>query len=228
MCLVLLLAVCLMCTGCIERSIPTAAHKDQIEIAPGKWLVVSAEDTIEAGPKEEWSSLVFEWNGSTVKWRGPEIPITLREHEGTLYMIGFNRENLDHAKFVPLRLNLAGDGFKTIERGEFPRSIATQNMWLRQRTRYINVMVGGEGKLVDQWAELRKLDIDGPGFGKCMTSRIWYYLVTGKQSGEERWDPEYDISPAFLREYVEKYKPIALPTIVKEPTEAGGQGKEDK
>jgi len=203
------LSLCLMCTGCFERSIPTAAYKDEVEIAPGRWLDVEAQDTVYAEPKDEWSTLAFEWNGKKVKWAGPEVPITLREHDGTLYMIGFNRQDLNRCKYILFRLNEAGDAFETIGREDFPKQIATQNLWMRADTRYVGV------PRRDTWKVLRELDTTNPFFGNTFTAKIWYYLETGKQ--------HYEIGgadQAFLRDYVKKYKPIALPTIVKEPKKA--------
>ena len=52
------------------------------------------------------SAFTFDWNGKNVEWKGKEFPVTLREHEGSLYMVGFNRQDIHKCRFVALHENL--------------------------------------------------------------------------------------------------------------------------
>lgn len=199
------MAFCVCLSGCVRAQTPTASYEQEVEISPGRWLKVKCQDTIEAESDKEWSGRSFEWKGKQVNWSGPEVPITLREHGGLLYMVGFNRVDLDNCRFVLFKLNDAGDGFIAVEREEFPKQIATQNLWLRPDTRYQGV------PRRDTWKPLRDLDISYKFFGHTFTAKMWNYLETGKQYDQQGIAPH-----SFLRQYVDQYKPIALPTIVKE------------
>lgn len=235
--------LCVAMTGCGRASdMKTVGYTAQVEIAPGKWLAVEGGDTVNAADLRpnhkdphklspldalkkilgsgssgsgaagaERSSLSFEWGGKQVAWKGREIPVTLREHDGTLYMIGFNRANMQKTRFVYFQLNAKGTGFGSIKPKDFPKAIATQNMWLQ----------GDVGKRwVELLPELQTLDIDGNLFDWSMTAHIWYQLV----NGVEEYQMPLNIPRDFLREYVTKYKPIALPTLVNEETPAEDSG----
>ena len=215
----------------------TVGYTTKVEIAPDRWLPVRGGDTVPAtdlesnrknphelspfgalkqflgsgssvGAGAERSSLAFAWNGKPVTWRGREIPVTLREHDGTLFMIGFNRTDMQRMRFVYFQLNKAGTGFHKIESQNFPKQIATQNMWLGSGWRF--VVVGSER--VDRWMELRQLDIESAYFDCSITAHIWYQLV----KDVERYEMPYLIPRDFLHDYVAQYRPIALPTLVQE------------
>ena len=223
-------------TGCAESDMAKVSEKGEVEIAPGKWLSIQGMATVPQAdlkpaknphqlstvdaikqfadhaapstPGKEKYRIEFEWNGRTVKWAGKEeIPITLREHNGTLYMVVFNREDSAQGKshFVFLKLAGKGTSFETIASRDFPRQIATQNMWLG--TRFVRT---GD-VFVDQWQMLRSLDIFAPAFGRRFTAQMWYQIETGTE-----YDQIGTVDRKFLEEYVAKYKPIALPTIIKE------------
>jgi hypothetical protein len=97
-------------SGCSGSETTTIKHKSEVEIAPGKWLVVERKSEIYASdltaknphvlspfdavkqfadyasasgssPKYLEFEFAFEWNGKRVEWRGKELPIALREHE---------------------------------------------------------------------------------------------------------------------------------------------------
>ena len=87
-----------------------------------------------------------------------------------------------------------------------------QLVWLGPGWRF--VMVGDER--VDRWQELRELDVDGPYFASGMTARIWYQLVTEVEHSEMPSGIPRDL----LREYVARYRPIPLPTLVREDVQS--------
>lgn len=224
-------------TGCAESGMVKVSRKGEVEVAPGKWLPVSrvatvpqadlkpaknphqlstldaikqfADHVAPSAPSKERYRLEFDWNGKTVKWEGKEeIPITLRDHDGMLYMVAFNREESAQGKchLVFLKLGSEGTSFEAIAPRDFPRQIATQNMWLGAR------FVKTGDVLVDQWEMLRTLNIHAPAFGRRLTAKMWYQIETGTEL-----DLMTDVDQKFLEDYVAKYKPIALPTIIKEP-----------
>lgn len=234
---ILLLLLLSQVVGCAESHMAKVSEKGELEIAPGKWLqiqgfvtvppadLISARNphqlstldaikqfvdyAVASAPGDEKCRLEFEWNAKSVKWEGKkEIPITLREHNSTLYMVVFNRAEAAQGKshLVFLKLGKKGKSFKTIKVADFPRQIATQNMWLGPR------FVRTGENLIDQWQMLRKLDIHAPGFGRRFTAMMWYQIETGTE-----YDQIGTVDQEFLENYMAKYKPIALPTIFKEP-----------
>lgn len=89
-------------------------------------------------------------------------------------------------------------------------------MWLSSRFRYTKIYdsMANQEYLVDEWKMLRTLDILSPAFDYSFTAKLWYQIETGT----EYWKiSNSDLTQQFLQDYVAKYKPIALPTIVKEP-----------
>lgn len=227
--------LCLTLMGCKDSEMTTLAYSRELEIAPDKWLLIHSSDTVFtadleypktdphnltpaeaieqlknagklADPSKEESSIEFEWNGKRVRWKGKEIPVSLREHDETLFMIGFNREDLRAARFVFLKLNKSGNSFTEIEPKDFPKQIATQNMWIGERYAW----VGPKSIKVDRLHLLRTLDVESLGFTGELTSKIWYHLEKNIDYNKIGY-----IDVSFVKEYNEKYQPIPLPTIVK-------------
>ncbi len=208
---IIVISIVLLFIGCKGKEDTKSTKLDsavEVEIAPGKWLLVAKEGVIYASGAEGQTSLQFEWKGKNVIWCGPEIPMSLREYQGTMYMIGLNREDLNNAHYVYFNLNDEKSSMTVISANEYPKKIATQNMWLSNYSDKLQ-HIGIYG-LVDVQEGLRKLDVENPSFGTFSTARFWYHLETGEQ-------PDVFIDDVdFLREYKSKYKPIALPTICKE------------
>ncbi|MDD4443217.1 MAG: hypothetical protein PHX41_15075 [Kiritimatiellae bacterium] len=237
-------------TGCSAGDTAIVKHQSEVEISPGKWLILERETEVyrpewEARnrPKKNPHRLTFldairqfadsapdpkaadtilnlegaftlEWKGRKVAWKGKEFLITLREHAGTLYMAGFNRQDIDKCRLVFSKLRDKGDCFEMISPADFPRQIATQNFSLSLLTGKRQIRVGDD--LIDSWQVLRTLDIQNPSFGSIynLTAAMWYQIETGT----EYWRiSDSDLTQQFLQDYVAKYKPIALPTIIKEP-----------
>jgi hypothetical protein len=243
----ILLSVILLCvmliSGCSGSETTAIKHKSEVEIAPGKWLVLERKSEIYASdltaknphvlspldavkqfadfasvsgssPKSLEFKFAFEWNGKRVEWRGKEIPVTLRVMDDIIYMVGFNRQDSAKCRLVFFRLNKNGTGFDIIKSVDFPHQIATQNMSL-----YLEgprqIMVGDE--MIDTWEVLRNIDVKNRYFKLSLTAAMWYQIEHGTEYEQIRYNSL--ITHDFLTNYVAKYKPIALPTIIKEPPE---------
>jgi hypothetical protein len=240
---------CLLCSvflsGCSAGDRIAVREKEDVEIAPGKWLTLEREyqydkAELEAmrnpandphhltllglvkqfagssgggkGREKLEDSFTFQWKDKNVGWKGKEIIITLREYEGTLYMAGYNREVSQKDRLVFFILNEKGSGFRTIKAAAFPKQIATQNVALDFGNGNRKVRVGED--FIDTWPVIRKLDIDNVYFSLSFTAAMWCQLETGT---ELYMQSQSGLTQQFLQDYVTKYKPIALPTIVKEP-----------
>lgn len=250
--LFIFLSCIIQLSGCSSSETTTIKHKSEVEIAPGKWLILERKSEVytsdlevrknphqltpldaikqvvgsaaDSGSelKELESEFSFDWNGKRVEWRGKEIPVTLREHEGMLYMIGFNREDQNQCRLIFFKLNKKETGFETIKPNSFPPQIATQNMWLSLRLRYVKIYdsIAKKEYIVDEWQMLRTLDINSIAFDRSFTAAMWYQIENGTEYEQIRYNSL--LTPGFLEAYVEKYKPIALPTIVREPPADSG------
>jgi len=197
--------------GCGLGKQPNYEH--DVEIAPGQWLTL----------KEERGKCWFicEWKGKQVVWDGKrnqhdeeELPVTLREHEGNLYLIVLNRENMEALKLLYLKLDESGTSFKKMASRDFPKRIATQNMLLSPRTR----MVGIGDKWIDSWEVIKNLDVENGYFLRSYTAAIWIELETGVPYAEQGKTADEE-RRRILREYKAKYQPIPLPTLVKEQSD---------
>jgi hypothetical protein len=92
-------------------------------------------------------------------------------------------------------------------------------MWLNFRSRYTKIYdsIAKKEFTVDEWKMLRDLDIRSPAFDSSLTAAMWYQIEHGTEYEQIRYNSL--ITQDFLINYVAKYKPIALPTIIKEPPE---------
>jgi len=205
----------LFCTGCEDGRLERHESKVEVEIAPDKWLTVEKtdwyypDDVIIADrplPEKERTRLRMTWGGQNVTWESVAIPITLREWEGKLYIIGYDREtDPDKPRFRYYRQK--GNSFEEIKPHEFPKRIATQNMWIV----HAKMPDDDPEKYMDLHLT-RKLDPDKPYFDSTMTGHIWAQLATGKDDTLQYAGVE-DVD--ILKDFKEKYDPIPLPTIVK-------------
>ena len=159
------------------------------------------------------SAFTFEWHGKKGEWKGKEFPITLRENGDVLYLVGFNRQEIHNCRLVFFKLRNDGSSFERIHPSDFPRQIATQNMSINLLNGRRHVRVGID--LIDTWQVLRTLDLGSPYFSLSLTAAMWYQIENGTEYEQIR---KRDlVTKKFLEDYAAKYKPIALPTIVKEP-----------
>jgi len=191
----------------------TVEYNKEVEISPGKWLSISASDTVHkndaigGSSADESSRMSFKWKEIGATWSGKDIPISLREYEGSIYFIGYNRENQEKDRLHFYRFNERKGKFREIEPQDYPKSIAIQNMWLRPATRNMKI----NDTMIDTWEVLRELDVQNPYFTSSFTAYIWYQTVTGK----DLYEMPYEIPVEFLLRYMAEHSPVALPTIIK-------------
>jgi hypothetical protein len=201
-------------------------REEEIEISPGKFITIERMDKgVDEGKNYdsigniirsfweaitepgEWTWIRIPWNGFVIEWMGADIPVTVREYDRKLYMIGFDRET-NREKFKFRYYEQIGNSFKEILPSTFPKPIATQNMWFIGR-----YSIGAEGNKIDEVQLARDLDPRNIYFENTTTAEIWYQLMTGKEYYEfER----KSLDNAVLIEFADKYKPIKLTTIVRE------------
>jgi len=198
-----------------------------VEVAPGEFIEYQEHlvlwepkqtsfEAIHALPAEEqrffqrdttWLSIP--WQNREVLWVGFGIPITLRAHEGRLYLIVFDRDS----DFHRIRFRYFRQDHNTlaeIPAAEFPRLIATQNLWLKRENGQRN------GKPVDEVEAAIRLDPENPDFRDSLTAMIWFQLETGK----EYYAMDSVIDQKFLEEYLQKYPVQKLTRIEAEPAKA--------
>ena len=208
-----------------------------IEVAPGSWLRLEGE------LGRRWFQC--SWKNKPLKWEGRiryfptryfdiYTPKVLREWEGDLYLIFMDSDvrraepndscsdengrpfltkaadRSDDPIFYCCRSNSSLNRFEPIPRSDFPRAIATQNMEL-----HLEPLTRGEnGEMVDTLDVIRELDVTSPHFHNSTTARIWYFLEKGMNPHEIKDTPEQ--AKSFYLNYLEKYKPIALPNLTRE------------
>jgi hypothetical protein len=239
----ILWAVLLFGCGASDKII-VIQEKEEVETAPGKWLTLVREyqydkaelDAMKSSLSDPHhltlvglvkqfgnssdeinmrqgldDSFTFQWKDKNVGWKGKEIIISLREYDGTLYMVGYNREESQKSRLAFFKLNQKGTGFMPIKAADFPKQIATQNMALDLGYGNRHVRVGED--FIDTWSVIRSLDITNRYFKLSLTAAMWYQLETGTEYYKQS---RSDLTQQFLKDFVTKYKPIALPTIVKE------------
>lgn len=208
----------------VENKLAKFRGNEEIEIAPDKFITIGTSwKSVDEKPKGignlilrllddalnggEWSHIGIPWNNKLVEWKGEPIPITLREYEGKLFLIAFDRSNMDK-----LRLRFYeedGVTFKEINADVFPKRIATQNLRLER-----NPYEGGENCIIDNVQMAIDIDPHQRYFRGTLTASIWICLMTKKELYDIKniWGKEAD---ELLREYSQKFKPIKLTRIVK-------------
>jgi hypothetical protein len=215
---VLLLAVSAVACGKAPGSKPASGTKEEVEIAPGQFLTLERWDqsvkqsyTGVSGHEKTWLSIPY--RGAIVEWEGEPIPVSLREYEERLYLIGYDREGARRqpawgSRPVPLRYyRQEGAQLVEIPPAQFPKRIATQNMWVRSP---------------EEIDEQVHLNTRSAGFQGSPTADAWFELMTGRRPTNKYVDRE------ILDEYVRRFDPIKL-TVIRRTTPAtapagGGNG----
>lgn len=200
--------------------VETGSKKQEVEVAPGKWITIelaSSDAKLNVGKGVSMdlplagdtgsTRLAIPWDDRTVVWEGNPVPFCLREWKGKLYIIGFDRTDLEKCRFKYYRQK--DDGFVPIPPDAFPKRIATQNMWINVDDSYRDP----EGRMTYDLQVLRSLDVDFVCFKRSLTALVWSHLAEGKDAYENAGEANEVATRAFKK----RYDPIALPTIIRTP-----------
>ncbi len=202
--------------------------RDDVEISPGKFITIGNTskdidykptgfketvglivDSVKNGP--EWTHIGVPWNGKLLEWKGEPIPICLREFEGKLYMVVYDRTVPNKSRFRYYKEDK--ETLIEIKASDFPKKIAIQNMWLTEQWGW-----GDEGA-IDRIQILIDLNPSHKYFRSTgLTSSLWICLSTEKEYYEiDGYNVKitYDEEKKILLEYAQKYEPIKLTQIVK-------------
>lgn len=205
-------------TACAERTV-TEERQEAVEVVPGKFLTLSRVDVLGAsrfidGSKDETTELVIPWDDEEVRWKGFDIPVTLREWDGKLYMIGFDRHtDFDKPRLRYYRQSDKGDRLEEIKPASFPKQIAAQNMWLGNPDDF---SVGKDGRKIYEVDLALKLDQEDVYFSSTLTAAIWCQLQAGLEYHASKPLPLEERQP-ILREFAAEHRPIRLLQIVQRP-----------
>ena len=137
------------------------------------------------------------WKGENLHWAGFGIPISIRSFEDRLYLIVFDRET-DYVRKRFRYFRQDAGGFREIPPAEYPKEIATQNLWLKETDGF-----EADGKTPIYPRKIaRELDPGDAHFRRSLTAEIWHQLETGKEYYENL---DNTIGEDFLRAYLKKY-----------------------
>lgn len=143
--------------------------------------------------------IVVQDGASKVTWEGNAAPRVLRRHNGIVYMASYDRVS-NGLKNDMFRLFKEKNGrFVEIDRNEFPKVIAVQNM-------AFNIQPFGCGDRSDRYESevTASMNPDDPCFLSSMTAHLWVYLETGKQYHESL---KNGLKRSMLKSYIQKYDP---------------------
>ncbi len=203
--------------GCGDGRQVTEKDRETVEVAPGQFIEIEREDVLGAsrfvdGIRDESTALATPWDGKTVRWKGSQVPASLRASEGKLHLITFDRVK-DPPRLRFYRQNGAGDGFDEIEAGNYPKNIAMQNMWFGNPNDFSR---GANGRKIYEVEMARQLDPEDIYFADSLTANLWCQLQTGKPYHEVRRLGS-EQKQAILRDFAAAHPPIKL-TVVKRMT----------
>ena len=225
------IAILFLAGGCKEDTnapspatpMETTEGQREVEVAPGEWVTIRREDRVpefdptsmehalatEPSPVFDEGSTRMEipWKGKVVVWEGCPVPFCLRAWEGNLYVIGLDRREMMKCKFRYYQQE--GERFSPIRPEQFPKRIATQNMWLKAD----DYSTGKDGQRIYSLRLAREMDPGNIYFNGQLTAQVWLHLTKGL----DYYETDGEIDKASVREYKEKYAPIALPTIIRTP-----------
>jgi hypothetical protein len=178
------IALCL-CTAAAAGAGPRAVTEKRhqaVEVAPGRFLTLSRVDVPGAsrfvdGTRDEATEMVIPWDGREVRWKGLDIPVSLRESDGRLHLITFDRQaGVDGVRLRYYRQGDGGDRFHEIDPAKLPKRIATQNMWMGKPDEFSR---GTDGRRIYAVDLALKLDPDDVSFADTLTAAIWCQLHAG-------------------------------------------------
>jgi hypothetical protein len=199
-CLVVFIAFAFACSR--APSYTPASEQIFVETNPGTFTEIeqrdwSADDERNTSRKEK-SKLRIHFGDDIIDWEGSEIPVVLREKNGMLYLVGYDRDTgLQQGNHVPRFSYFRQDGEKMlkIRPDEFPKEIATQNMWWNYPERLEAIL---------------NFDTSTIHFQGSSNAFIWQELLTGKTTSDGFVEKE------LLDEFIKKFNPRRLTVIVKE------------
>jgi hypothetical protein len=173
----------------------------ELEVAPGK------KAFLKLAYDKEMSLLV---NGKVVALGKTDTyyePVSIMEHEGLIYLIMHDWRG---ARAVDNQLMLyrqSGDKMERIKPTEFPRNIAVENFFLPGG----GIERRDDGSIrMNNLKIAQKRDVDDPNFRRSMTAHIWHHIETGNPFHETYGSGGGMVEAAFLKSYMEKYKPVML------------------
>ena len=181
------------------RFVPVQRHIVTWDLEDGSFAAVhtrpSAKRTFH---QQDHEFVSIPWDSGEVRWLGVGVPVSLRAWEGRLHLIVFDRDSdFEKVRFRFYRQD--HNVLSEIEPREFPKAIATQNMWLRS----------------EDLQSARHLDPGDATFRKSLTAKIWRQLEDGTEYYDMPGDP---VDEGFLRQYLGKHNVLRLNELVKSPT----------
>lgn len=160
--------------------------------------------------QKDTAYLCIPWQRKPILWVGLGVPITLRVWKDCLYLIAFDREtDFGHIRFRYYRQN--DKTFMEIPADQFPKSIATQNLWLKKDNGTRN-----DGSTVNEIEIAKEMNPADHDFQDSLTAKLWYQCETGK----EYYEMPSPIDEGLLKTYREKYDVVKLKEIQREHIES--------
>jgi hypothetical protein len=89
---------------------------------------------------------------------------------------------------------------------EYPKDIATQNLWLSREGGMRN------GKVIDEVEIAKALDADDIDFQCSLTAKIWCQL----ESGKEFYEMDVAVNPRLLSDYLADHNVQKLKAILRD------------
>jgi len=195
-----------------------------VEVSPGDFAPVreysitwdladgsfDAAHTLETEPKQFYHKDTTYLLVRGVQWVGVGVPISLRVHDDKLHLIVFDRDtDFDRVRFRYFREK--EKVLTEIEPKDYPRSIATQNLWLRTEEILVNK------KPFSELATALALDPADPNFQRSLTAKVWRQLEKGTEYYEDR---DTDVDQKLLEEFIRRHNVQRLTRIVEMPKAA--------
>jgi hypothetical protein len=191
-----------------------------VEVSPGDFAPVreysitwdladgsfEAVHTLEIEPKQFYHKDTTYLLVRGVQWVGVGVPISLRVHDDKLHLIVFDRDtDFDRIRFRYFREK--EKVLTEIEPKDYPKSIATQNLWLRTEDILVNT------KPFNELATALALDPADPHFRRSLTAKVWRQLEKGTEYYEDR---DGDVDQKLLEEYLRRNNVQRLTKIAPE------------
>ncbi|MCD8415944.1 hypothetical protein LNI89_11630 [Tenacibaculum dicentrarchi] len=167
---------------------------EDIEVA--KNMKISIE--LMASQRKYYGGHAFGWGGGDdtgyvkFKYKGidyaddaPYTPIVIRYYNQEFYIVYWDRETDFNQITYKFFKSTKKGYFIAIERNKFPKQLAIQNRWFRN-------------KLINK--EILN-DLEVERMGRSLTGKMWYFIETGINYS----DSPFSISKDFIKDYKEKY-----------------------